>query len=78
MIGGIDNIGVFYYIKDFSEKNDKNEYIAFIQNDHLNYFYVKKWLFNYILKDSEYTIVNINSLKVRMKNLEKRKSSNSG
>lgn len=78
LIGGIDNIGVFYYIKDFSEKNDKNEYIAFIQNDHLNYFYVKKWLFNYILKDSEYTIVNINSLKVRMKNLEKRKSSNSG
>lgn len=72
LLGGIDNIGIFYYIKGISDaKNDKLEYISFIEKDHLNYFYVQKWLFNYIFSKSEYSISNTNELKIYINKLEK-------
>jgi len=72
LLNGIRDIGIFYYIKDISDaKNDKHEYIAFIEKDHLNYDYVKKWLFNYIFKNNHNIIRNVNELKRSMNNLEK-------
>ena len=60
---GIDNIGIYYFIDGISnKKNIKGEYISFIEQEHLNPKYVKKWLFDYILKTNQYTISNIEEL----------------
>lgn len=71
LLGGIDEINIFYYIKGISDiENDKYEPISFIEKDHLNYSYVQKWLFSYILQKNNCTISDIDSLKIHMNKLE--------
>jgi len=55
----IKDINLFYYINGYSNlKNNKGEYIAFVQKDHLNQKYVSMWLNEYILKKSKFNINN--------------------
>lgn len=69
--GGIKHIGLFYYISGLSNiKNDKLEYISFIDPGHLNTYFVKQWLKQYILKDNEYIISNQVELDVYTRKIE--------
>ena len=50
---------MFYYIPGLSDaKNDKLEYISFMDPEHLNQYFVQQWLQQYVLTDNEYVISN--------------------
>ncbi len=71
LIRGVKKIGLYYYIKGISDVKNKNgEYISFVEKDHINQFYFKKWLFDYILTDNKYIISNQNELALYIKKLK--------
>ncbi|MDD2384977.1 MAG: hypothetical protein PHN18_12360 [Sulfurospirillaceae bacterium] len=70
--GGIVHLGLFYYIDGISNLKNKNgHYIAFMEKEHLNQYYVEKWVHNYILKENEYTIKNLDDLKHYIQRMHK-------
>lgn len=69
--GGIENIKLFYYIPGMTDlKNDKNEYLAFMNPQHLNAYFVKQWLKHYILTDNEYVISTQKELDTYIQKME--------
>lgn len=69
---GVDNIGLYYYIDGISNiKNNDNEYVSFIEQEHLNPHFVKKWLFEYILTKNKYLISNEKELALYINEMKK-------
>jgi hypothetical protein len=68
----IQNLNLFYFIDGYSNlKNTDNDYIAFVEKDHLNQKFVEKWLYSYILKKNEFTINNEDELKTYFNTMKK-------
>ncbi len=78
LLGGIESIKLFYFIDGFSNlKNKDFEYISFIEQDHLNPYFIKRWLFEYILTENKYVISNrkeLNNYIDEMKRIQKKLS----
>ena len=61
---GLRNINLHYFIDGYSNlKNSDGEYIAYVDEDHLNQKFVNKWLHSFILKNTRFTINNLSELK---------------
>ena len=61
--GGIEQIKFFYFVEGLSDlRNENDEPMTFLDPDHLNAYYVKKWLHEYILEEGKYDIGNESEL----------------
>jgi len=69
--GGVREVKLFYSIPSMSYLRDKEgRYIAFMDDKHLNSYFVEKWLKDYILKDTIYDIIDLPSLKTYIQEIE--------
>ena len=76
--GGIKRIKLFYYIPNMTDlKNNKSEYLAFMDPQHLNTYFVKQWLDEYILTDNAYVISTHEELNLYIQQMRKIAESNS-